>query len=239
MTPHAARPSISKVRVLRVAQRIVRRLRLAILARTKFVAIYTRFRRFTMTARHVYVANLELVDRFSHVEGSIVECGTWKGGMIAGIATLLGNRRSYYLFDSFQGLPAAQEVDGPAAIAWQANTGAPTYYDNCTASEDDARRAMSLACVNATINKGWFRETLPKAEFPDAIAILRMDADWYESTTDILNHLFKRVRSGGVIIIDDYHTWDGCSKAVHDYLSAHSCVERIQTHKEVCFIVKT
>ena len=40
--------------------------------------------------------------------------------------------------------------------------------------------------------------------------------------------LLPRVMTGGVVIIDDYGTWDGCTRAVHDYLSAHKRREPIE-----------
>ncbi len=103
----------------------------------------------------------------------------------------------------------------------------------------DAANAMLLADVrDEKIRKGWFENTLPYASFPCGIAVLRMDADWYESTYQILESLFPFVNQDGLLIIDDYHTWDGCSKAVHDYLSRHKRPERINSHSGVCFIRK-
>lgn len=73
----------------------------------------------------------------------------------------------------------------------------------------------------------------------NGIAILRMDADWYDSTMDILTNFFPQINKGGVIIIDDYYHWEGCTRAVHDYLSRHECTEAItSTSFGVCFIVK-
>jgi O-methyltransferase len=37
-----------------------------------------------MIRRRGYVANLALCDQFRYLSGAVVECGTWKGGMIAG-----------------------------------------------------------------------------------------------------------------------------------------------------------
>jgi hypothetical protein len=75
-----------------------------------------------------YCANLRLAERFRHLPGAVVECGTWKGGMIAGLACVFGARRAYYLFDSFEGPPAAKEIDGAAALRWQADTQSPRYH---------------------------------------------------------------------------------------------------------------
>lgn len=205
----------------------------------RLYAIYRIFSDSTMIPASAYVTNLKLAQSRAAIPGAIVECGTWKGGMIAGIAKLLGKNRDYFLFDSFEGLPEVEPIDGQAAQQWQDNTESPGYFDNCTASEKDAYAAMSLADItDAKLVKGWFEDTLSQATFPSGIAILRMDADWYKSTIQILDSLFPLVNENGIILIDDYYTWDGCSKAVHDYLSKHKRPERISSSRGVCYLVK-
>jgi O-methyltransferase len=54
-----------------------------------------------------------------------------------------------------------------------------------------------------------------------------------------LDHLFEKVVIGGVIIVDDYYSWDGCSKALHDYLSKNKRPERIvQLYEGGCYLIK-
>jgi O-methyltransferase len=186
-----------------------------------------------------YVNNLLLGLQVRNVSGAIVECGTWKGGMSAGLATILGSGRDYYLLDSFEGLPEAQELDGEAAVKWQQNVDSPYYYDNCTAAESDALQAMTIAGINLPhIIKGWFEHTLPTVTIPNGIALLRMDADWYQSTYQILDSLYSQVNTDGIIVIDDYYCWDGCSRAVHDYLSVNKLEVKINHFNNVCFIRK-
>jgi O-methyltransferase len=60
--------------------------------------------------------------------------------------------------------------------------------------------------------------TIP-AEAPSAIALLRLDTDWYESTRHELEHLYHRVSTGGVVIIDDYGHWEGSRRAVDEFLT--------------------
>lgn len=116
-----------------------------------------------MITREDYVDNLLIAKKITAVHGNIIECGTWKGGMIAGIATLLENKRNYHLFDSFEGLPPAKEVDGEKAIAWQRDTESAIYFDNCTADISFAKKAMEVAGItNYQLHKGWFSETTPK-----------------------------------------------------------------------------
>jgi O-methyltransferase len=187
-----------------------------------------------------YVRNLLLVDQFRFVPGAVVECGTWKGGMIAGIAKTLGPTRRYHLFDSYQGLPPAGERDGLLACRWQADGTGPNYHDNCTASESDARAAMRLSGAAAwSITAGWFDDTLPGLALPESIAILRLDGDWYDSTLTCLEALFPQVAHNGIVIIDDYYIWDGCARAVHDYLSAHDSDARVSQFMDtVAYIQK-
>ena len=64
---------------------------------------------------------------------------------------------------------------------------------------------------------GLVEHTIP-AEAPDRIAILRLDTDWYDSTKHELEHLYDRVPSGGVLIMDDYGYWQGAQQAVDEFL---------------------
>lgn len=201
--------------------------------------IYRRFQGYTMIPPETYVANLQLAERVRGVPGAVVECGVWRGGMIGGIAALLGPDRPYHLFDSFEGLPPAKAVDGPAALAWQKDTNSENYHDNCTAPIDLAREAMiASGAPSYHLHKGWFNATLPSFDPGEPIALLRLDGDWYDSTMDCLNHLFHRVAPGGLIVLDDYYTWDGCSRALHDFLSQRQATERIESYAGICFLRK-
>jgi O-methyltransferase len=192
-----------------------------------------------MIPKHTYLANLELIEPYKESGGCVVECGVWRGGMIGGMANLLGPQRDYVLCDSFQGLPKAQTVDGETALEWQKCTEAPDYFDNCAAPQHFAEEAMSRSgCERVIFLKGWFDETLPTYRSPVGIDVLRLDGDWYESTMTCLDALFDQVRPGGIIILDDYHQWDGCSRALHDFLSRRSAPERIHSLGRVCYLYK-
>jgi hypothetical protein len=66
--------------------------------------------------------------------------------------------------------------------------------------------------------KGPVESTIP-ATIPDQLAILRLDTDWYESTKHELDHLYPRLVSGGILIIDDYGHWQGARQAVDEYFA--------------------
>jgi O-methyltransferase len=74
---------------------------------------------------------------------------------------------------------------------------------------------------------GWFKDTLPTAPI-NAVSILRLDGDIYESTMDALTALYPKVSPGGFVIVDDYGSVEGCRTAVEDYRKMHNLSEPIQ-----------
>ena len=213
-----------------------------LLRRARYEALRKRLADYTMIQQPAFRHNLELARSFRHVPGVIVECGVWRGGMSAALATILGPNRTYYLFDSFEGLPPPkEELDGKQAKIWsEGNEGKGFFYDNCRAEMETAAEAMRLAGVkDPHLIKGWFNETLPGFKPPESIAILRLDGDWYDSTICCLINLYDKVAVGGLIIIDDYHMWEGCTRAVHDFLSQRKLKEPIRQFNNVlAYIVK-
>jgi O-methyltransferase len=155
------------------------------------------------------------------IRGDFVECGVWKGGSIMAMAlTLLelqDGERALYLFDTFSGMtePGLQDVDYLGRNAQQIFEAV-----RCDASQEEVEAAVfSTGYDRSRIHfvKGPVEETVP-ARAPESIALLRLDTDWYQSTRHELRHLFPRLASGGVIIVDDYGHWQGARQAVDEYL---------------------
>jgi hypothetical protein len=180
------------------------------------------------------------------IRGAFVECGVWKGGamglMALGNMTTGKERRHLHLFDAFQEIcepdPA---VDGEQALAearpftaegrngqgalrplvgiYDALGGPGTLEENRNLLET----TIGYPAAMIHYHVGWFQETLPAAhETIGPIAILRLDGDWYASTKVCLDYLFDKVVPGGIVIIDDYGTYEGCRRAVDEFLGLHS-----------------
>ena len=173
------------------------------------------------------------------VPGVIVECGVWRGG--CSIAMMLAQRLSFgkvirpvYLADSFEGLPQATDRDGSIAKHWQQGSADHTY-NNCSATLDEVQSALTSTGIKPTeyqLVSGWFEDTLPELArqlAKTSIAVLRIDADWYDSVLSCLQYLEPLVSQEGTVILDDYYWWDGATRATHDYLSRSDMPYRIQS----------
>ncbi len=183
--------------------------------RMKYEKLFKKYKEFTMIPKEIFLGKLECINWYNVPKGNVVECGVWKGGMIASIAEMLGNDYSYYLFDSFEGLPEPNQIDdGLIAKNWYGNNN----IDNCRADITFASNAMKMSKVKKVyFKKGWFNETIPNNEI-NTISVLHIDSDWYESVKLCLDNFFPKIVNGGIVIIDDYYFWEGCRKAVNEYL---------------------
>ena len=74
--------------------------------------------------------------------------------------------------------------------------------------------------------EGFFSDTLPTAPV-DQLALIRLDGDLYESTMDILNPLYPKLSKGGYCIVDDYHAFPDCRRAVDEYRAKHGITEEL------------
>lgn len=177
---------------------------------------------------------IEVLDQ--KIPGDLVECGVWKGGSSFLMADILRRRgvrdRKVWMFDSFEGLPPPSELDGEKALEYTSDPTDPHYFDNCAANMAEVEQSASHLGLTPWVQlvQGWFEESLPVTKDRiGAIALLRLDGDWYESTLVALEHLFDQVSPGGFIVIDDYHSWEGCAIAVHEFLASRKLGTPITT----------
>lgn len=178
--------------------------------------------KYTMVSvkRLINLYNLVRQVNATDLPGDIVECGVWNGGSAA-IMSAAGrddnkHLRTVWLFDSFCGLPPPGGKDGEHAQN--------VYFEGwCHGSVEKVTKIFNqlhLSLDPVRIITGWFDSTL-KAEPVKAIALLHIDADWYESVKVVLEELYDKVVDGGFIVLDDYWTWRGCRQAIAEYLKEH------------------
>ncbi|MFD5039525.1 TylF/MycF/NovP-related O-methyltransferase [Streptomyces sp. NPDC058377] len=161
------------------------------------------------------------------IPGDIVECGVWRGGSMQACAkTLLSlgeTDRDLYLFDTYEGMtpPTAEDLrrDGrPAQELLDAQGKDRPIW--AVASLEDVRAGFEQVPYpedRVHYVQGKVEDTVPE-QAPEQISILRLDTDWYASTKHELTHLYSRLVSGGVLLIDDYGYWQGSRQAVDEFL---------------------
>lgn len=165
------------------------------------------------------------------IQGDIVEAGVWKGGSMMLAALTLqkfdDTRRKIYLYDTYAGMTKPGEKDVmsanqyPAKEKWNDVQKNKAYKDIwfCYASLEEVKNNLKITKYpeeKLIFVKGDVEKTIPE-KMPEKIAILRLDTDWYASTKHVLKHLFPKIVSGGVLIIDDYGHWQGAKDAVEEY----------------------
>jgi O-methyltransferase len=192
--------------------------------------IITAVRPYTMTGNdklHALITATRYIHRYQ-VPGAVVECGVWRGGSMHAVARTLDRLGDYsrdlYLYDTFEGMTEPTEkdrrVDGQPAAAILATSDKQRSSTWAYASLEDVQAGFAdvpYPSERVHFIKGRIEDTVP-AEVPDEIAILRLDTDWYESTAHEFEHLYPRLVSGGVLIIDDYGFWQGSRQATHEFL---------------------
>lgn len=189
---------------------------------------------------------IDVIDR--SVPGDFLETGVWRGGCSAyAIAVLRAyayavalqsapsqlqtpprptlrsvyNRRVFFC-DSFAGLPPGDGAMHKGDVGWDKLT-----YVSASV-EETARYLLEYSLMDPRIVfvKGFFNESMRPLQqqvmVPEkrGIAILRLDGDMYQSTVDVLYHLYELVTVGGYVIVDD---WEGfpAKDACEDFFRVH------------------
>ena len=164
------------------------------------------------------------------VPGDVIETGVWRGGSCILMRAVLKAHgctdRTVWVADSFQGLPPPNVERYP--------------QDRGLDLSQEKFLAVSLQQVQANFRKygllddrvrfleGWFKDTLPAAPI-ERLAVMRLDGDLYESTTDALTHLYPKLSVGGYVIIDDYGAVPACAQAVADFRGRHGIRDEVKS----------
>jgi hypothetical protein len=213
-------------------------------AEPDFFPLYERCRKYSMTSwerLYVLFSAVRYVVR-ANIPGAFLECGVWRGGSMMMVAlTLLEMEqtdRELLLLDTFEGLPKPDEVldvdvwGNRGIDGWRPHKKTDKSSAWAYASVEEVRANMQSTgypMKRVSFVKGMVEETLP-INAPPAIALLRLDTDWYSSTRHELEHLYPRLSRNGILILDDYGHFQGARKATDDYfksIDVHPLLTRV------------
>ncbi len=178
---------------------------------------------------HLGKLALDVLER--EVPGDFVEAGVWRGGACAYLRAVLAavedHDRLVWVADSFQGLPPPDLMTFPADEGDDHHLAPEMVVDMKAVRETFVR--FGLLDEQVRFLPGLFRDVLPEASIRE-IALLRIDADMYESTWQALEALYPKLSPGGCCVVDDYGALRQCRRAVDDFRAAQgteSPLERI------------
>lgn len=124
-------------------------------------------------------------------------------------------QRRLWLFDSFAGFPEATDPIDIAAphikaglwFAGQPSGGTPEGVGVQCANWIDPKRVWVVS--------GWYKDTLRQIPVSQKFAVIHIDCDYYESTMQVLDHLFghNMISDGCTILFDDWY----CNRGSPDF----------------------
>lgn len=142
-----------------------------------------------------------------HLEGDLVECGTYKGA--SAFLMCKAHRdsgRVVHLFDSFEGLSAPDHRDGAYWVQGALTMPEQTLHETLAEFH------------NYETYKGWIPERFSEVANLK-FSFLHIDVDLYQPTWDSLAFFYDKIVPGGVILMDDYgfKTCPGAKSAVDEF----------------------
>jgi O-methyltransferase len=165
------------------------------------------------------------------VPGDLIETGVWRGGATILMRAVLAAHgitdRTVWVADSFEGFPSDEQRQRAVDRGVDFTAG---WGDSVLAVDVDTVKRnferYGLLDNQVQFLVGWFADTLPTAPI-EQLAVLRLDGDLYESTTNALDALYPKLSVGGYVIVDDYGWWESCRRAVDDYRDREGISEPI------------
>jgi len=154
-----------------------------------------------------YQAHLAMAAKLFEIppttKGAIVECGCWLGGSTVNLSLICDLvDRDLIVYDSFEGLPAAEPNDRHAKPEAQG-----MLRGDLAVVQENVRRYGNID--RCTFRKGWFEQTLPDHTEPVVLCVL--DVDFQASLHVSVLNLWPHLTPKGYVFIDEYVFIDYCA----------------------------
>jgi len=168
----------------------------------------------------------------ARVPGIFLEAGVAMGGSAIVIAKTKARERELRLYDVFEMLPPPSANDDAKShavyqefVAGKAASPVDRNYVSHASDllaftrENMAKLGVDPQAENIKFVKGLYEQTL-KIEEP--VAFAHIDCDWYDSVKLCIERIAGWMSPGGIMLFDDYNSFQGCKKAVDEWLPGDS-----------------
>lgn len=194
------------------------------------------------------VAHYELYKRIIGLPGHVVELGVFKGASLIRFATFrhvleAEASRRIVGFDAFGEFPQADNaIDAAFREGWERGAGQGIGVADLQASLAHKRIG------NVELVQGDICATLPQyveANPAFRACLVHVDTDIYQPACVGIELLWERLVPGGMLLLDDYGTEYGGTRAVEEFVTSQResgttlQIQKLpQSHASPCFIVK-
>jgi len=186
----------------------------------------------------------EIYKKITDLPGDILEFGVFKGASLIRFLTyrsILENNFSRKIigFDTFSKFPMQKEKRDIKIIKeFTLDAGNPISKDELNSI------LIKKRFENFELIEGKVEDTLKKFinnNRNTKISLLHLDMDVYKPTKYVLDILEKRIVKNGIILIDDYGTMEGATKALDEFLKKRNDlkIKKLSFYKVPSFIIKT
>lgn len=183
----------------------------------------------------------EIYKMIINVPGDILEFGVFKGISLIRFLTyrtILENNfsRKIYGFDTFNDFPLEKKgVDKKLVNRWKGEAGASIKKKELEQILNEKK------FQNYELIEGDIRKTLPKfleKERNIKISLLHLDLEVYSATKFVIKKLLKNMAQNGIVLLDDYPTVKGASKAVDEILKVNKNlkIQKLSYYQQPSFI---
>lgn len=189
------------------------------------------------------LAQYEIYKKIIGLPGAIVECGLFKGNSFFRFAHFRDIFESIYSrkligFDTFGKFPKTNFAEDEKYVNNFINSAGEKSI-----KIKEIRRVMKYKNIqNYELIKGDIINTVPQycSDNPHLkIALLHIDTDVYEPAVTILQNMFDRVVKNGIVMLDDYATFPGETKAVDEFIKDRNLlVQKLSISHIPSYIVK-
>ncbi len=162
------------------------------------------------------------------VPGILMEMGCALGGSGILITSNKSKERKFKIYDVFGMIPPPGEKDDKAIhdryeeikSGKAKGLGQDEYYgykEDLIGKVSQSFTEMGVPAKenNVEFVQGLYEETLQG--FNEPVAFAHIDCDWYDSVMVCLEAIVPKLSKNGVLVIDDYYVWKGCTEAVDDF----------------------
>ncbi|MDO4978677.1 MAG: TylF/MycF/NovP-related O-methyltransferase [Candidatus Saccharibacteria bacterium] len=162
---------------------------------------------------------LDLLEKYSDVEGDVVEFGCYKGDTSVKFQKYLqkNTNKTLWIYDSFEGLPKKTVEDASSA-------GDNFKEGELFVTKREVIEKFKKAGIRIPrIRKNFFENLDPASDLPEKISYAFLDGDLYGSIKTSLNLVLPKFTSNGVIVVHDYNNPElpGSARAVDEFMAVH------------------